>query len=151
MNYNIRVVPQDAQRYDTVGDYYQKHTQMTEVRISDFTPAVIRLLHSSEKAVAATEEDIKLAEDFEFLVMIHELIEHHLCRRRGISIEAIDEFDFAFKGDGEPGESEDAPYHDEHIFAESVEKTLAAALNISWEKYTAAVEALFPEQQKEES
>lgn len=86
--------------------------------------------------------------DYEFLVFIHELIEAHLCEKKGISINLIDDFDIGFeerrkKGNfDEPGNDKAAPYHIEHVFATKIEKILADALGVEWQKYDNAVNHL---------
>jgi hypothetical protein len=81
-------------------------------------------------------------EDYEFLIAIHELIEEHLTRKRGISEAAITAFDVAFEAartadsTDEPGDSPNAPYRNEHIFATSIERLIAAELGVDWLSYS---------------
>lgn len=65
-----------------------------------------------------------------FLFALHELIEAKLCRVRGISQEAVDAFDAAFTGDGEPGDMADAPYRKEHRQAMLIEMLMANFLGL---------------------
>ena len=74
-------------------------------------------------------------EDLEFLVLIHELVESYLCKVRGIEFDEIDAFDKGHPELDEPGESSEAPYHKEHLFAESIEKQLAQELKVDWNLY----------------
>ena len=126
----IDTIPHSEQRYPTVGDYWYPEvkgisTPRMEVRISSLNN-----------------------EDYELLVAIHELVEAHLCRKAGISEEAITAFDKTFEANrpegntDEPGNDPTAPYHKEHIFATDIERHLAAILGIDWETYDAAVNAL---------
>ncbi|HEX5232935.1 MAG TPA: hypothetical protein VFW56_11920 [Bradyrhizobium sp.] len=64
------------------------------------------------------------------LVAIHELIEATLCRARGVTQQAVDAFDAAYEGDGEPGDDPASPYRREHRFAMIVEMMLAHELGL---------------------
>lgn len=120
----IETIPHSEQRYPTVGDW-----QFTEdglhIKVSDM---------GNWK--------------FELLVAFHELIECHLCTERGITEEDVDSFDELYEearqeGDlSEPGDDRRAPYYKEHFFASSLERLFADELNIDWEEYNNAVEAL---------
>ena len=119
------IIPHGTQRYPTVGDYWYKSEYRLEVRVSDMDN-----------------------EDYEFLVLIHELIESHLCRRRGIPEPLIADFDRAYEearkpGDiSEPGNDPRCPCHKEHLFATKVEMTLAQEMGINWNEYSKVVDAL---------
>jgi hypothetical protein len=83
--------------------------------------------------------------NYEFLIALHELIESKLCQERNISDRQIDEFDFAYEenreaGDieSEPGDSLQAPYHKEHVFASTIEKMMADQLGVDWNEYSQA-------------
>jgi hypothetical protein len=126
MNYDIRTISHSVQRYETVGDYWADRTGHTMVRISDMGN-----------------------EDYEFLVMVHELIEEHLTRKRGITEESIKAFDEEYEANrlpedttSEPGWAENAPYRKEHAFAESIEKQIAKELGVDWEAYDEKVMSL---------
>jgi hypothetical protein len=114
--YHALVIPHSAQRYNTVGDYYYPYIGTLEVRISDLKNT-----------------------DYEFLVLIHELIEAHLCASRGISESEITLFDLAHPEVDEPGDLSDAPYHAEHTFATHIEHEIAKELKIDWDAYDDAV------------
>ena len=66
-----------------------------------------------------------------FLIALHELVEVMLCRQRGITQQAVDDFDMAFKGDGEPGDEPDAPYRREHQFANKIENMVAHEMGMA--------------------
>ena len=117
--YHAFVIPHSAQRYNTVGDYYSPYPSSLELRISDLENT-----------------------DYEFLVLIHELVEAYLCAKRGISEPEITAFDMAFRGAGGPGNRLDAPYHKEHVFAENIERQIAAEMGVDWETYSVAVDAI---------
>lgn len=114
-------LPHGKQRYPTVGDYEDVHG-CTMFRISDM---------GNWK--------------YEVLVAVHEFIEKILVDARGIKVEDIDAFDMAFEAarqpgdDREPGHESTAPYHKEHVFAEKVERMLAAELGVDWNTYDRTV------------
>jgi len=120
-NINILVIPHASQRYNTVGDYWIDGG-VTQIRISDLGNP-----------------------DYESLILMHELTELMLCRKAGITIEMIDEFDFAFakrratEDASEPGNDPNAPYYQEHQFATKVEKEMAEKLGVDWETYEARI------------
>lgn len=85
------------------------------------------------------------------MMAIHELSEVLICHHRGVSQKAIDRFDIRFEKDrkaglhgksDEPGDDSRAPYFREHCFATGIERLLAAVLEVDWNKYAEAVEAL---------
>ena len=83
------------------------------------------------------------------LIALHEFVEVTLCEHRGITEEAITAFDCAHLDDDDPyvddpGPSPAAPYHKEHVFAETIERLMALELGPSnWQEYDAALLALF--------
>lgn len=116
----IQTIHHAGQRYDTVGDYWSPFPNRLNIRVSAMGD-----------------------EEYEFLVAIHEFVEAMLCRFRGISDESIDSWDKTYSGEAtEPGADALAPYHKEHMFAESIERLVAAELRINWEAYDAAVKEL---------
>lgn len=122
----IRTIPHAAQRYPTVGDWVY----------NDFDDLAIRVSNMGDWRYHA-------------LVGIHELVEALLCQQRGINELAIVAFDKEFEAKrapddltSEPGHDPAAPYHDEHVFAEKIERLLAEQLGVDWESYAAAVNAL---------
>lgn len=129
MQIKFEVIPHKKQRYDTAGDYWVDAKGVMQFRVSDLSN-----------------------NDYEFPIFIHELIEWYLVRRRGISEEAISKFDKEFErlrsknkkliGTQEPGHMVSAPYHDEHVFAEKIERLLIEELGLSWEKYDQEVDNL---------
>lgn len=123
MNVEIKTIPHKEQRYDTCGDYW-KDGKINRFRVS------------------------KMNDDYEFLVVIHELIEAHLAKKRGIKWKDIDNFDKKFeaarKPDNvdEPGNDAAAPYKKEHRFAENIERQVALELGVDWFEYEKVVEKL---------
>ncbi len=127
MDICIKTIPHTEQNYDTVGDYWTNEDGLVEFRIS------------------------KIGDDYEFLVLIHELIEQYLTKRRGITEKSICEFDVQYeeerkKGlhpkDAEPGDDLKAPYRKEHKFATLLERLLAHELGVDWEEYEDIVMSL---------
>lgn len=100
-NIRIEFVPPEKLRYDSLGDWFFKDDEL-----------IIQV------ASMGTEEE-------QFLVALHELVEVRLCMLRGITQEQVDEFDFAYKGDEEPGDQADAPYRAEHRQAMIIEILMA--------------------------
>lgn len=125
MKIQIETIPHDAQRYPTIGDYWQKDG-IVHIRVSE--------MHDWRYVI---------------LVAVHELIESMITRYRGISEEAIGAFDMEFEHKreqglvrGEPGDAPDAPYRREHFFATNVERLLAAELGVDWAIYETYADSL---------
>lgn len=87
-------------------------------------------------------------EDYAFLVLIHEMVEEHLTRRRGLTERVIMAFDLMWekereagkhKPDDEPGHDPRAPYRREHVLAENIERFLAWEMGLDWDAYGKAV------------
>jgi len=73
-----------------------------------------------------------------FLIALHEMIEQRLTEHRGISEHDIDAFDRCVDQNRdvqEPGDEPDAPYYQEHRFAENVERLVAMELGVDWHDY----------------
>ncbi len=121
MNYRINVKKRKEMRYPTAGDYYE----------NKYGDMIVEICKQSNP-------------DYEFCIMIHELIEEYITRKRGIKEQEIMDFDLQFEAEREEGLHSDtaepgidfrAPYRKEHIFAENIERLIAAELNIDWELY----------------
>ncbi len=117
LNINIKTIPDNEQRYDTVGDYWKKDG-VDEIKVS--------MMGNRQ---------------YEFLVAIHEMVEQFLCENAGITDEEITKFDIEYEekrkngDDTEPGEDIYAPYHKQHMFAEKIEKMMAEECEIDWQDY----------------
>jgi hypothetical protein len=125
MKIHVETIPHEAQRYPTVGDYWEQDG-VEQVRVSEM-------------------RDWR----YEVLVIVHELIEMAITRHRGIPEQAISEFDIAFESSreerlivGEPGDHPQAPYRREHFFATNLERLLAAELEVDWFEYERYVDGL---------
>ena len=115
---SIETIKHEKQRYDTAGDYLQYNKYLWCFYISKM-------------------DNI----DYEFLVLIHELIEWRLTQKRGIKEEDITKFDIE-SGSDDPGALKNAPYHKEHMFATRIEKLLAKELGVDLDKYCKSFDKL---------
>lgn len=125
MKITIVTIPHDMQRYPTVGDWlFDKKGDLT-IRVSG--------LGDWRK---------------EALIAVHELVEVLICKHDGVSQKAVDKFDIAFEkarkpgNEDEPGDDNKAPYRRQHCIATAVERLLAAELDVPWNDYADAIEAL---------
>ncbi|MFA6475944.1 MAG: hypothetical protein WCV68_00860 [Candidatus Paceibacterota bacterium] len=120
----IKVIQDEDQRYNTVGDYFVKKDKW-EIIVSDLP-----------------------SWKYEALVAIHELVEMVLCDDRKITNKSIDEFDIEYNKHrpeddaSEPGDDPQAPYYKEHQFATKIEKMMAEELGVDWETYNKAIAKL---------
>ena len=125
MNIDIKVIPHNQQRYETVGDWFYTKSGNLSIRVSELG-------------------DWR----YELLVAIHELIEVALCRYSHITQLQADNFDIAYekarkRGDeSEPGDDPACPYRIQHLLATGIEKILAALLNVDWQAYDKKVMSL---------
>lgn len=120
LNIDIKTIKQSEHRYETLGDYWDDE-QGTHIRCTHLK-----------------------SEDSEFLVVIHELVEQWLLKKRGIREEDVKAFDIMFEGEraagkhsesAEPGDDARAPYRKEHFIAEVIERTLAAFIGVDWKEH----------------
>ena len=135
MDYRVYSLKHSSQDYPTVGDWKVRQGKLREIKVSDM-----------------------INQDFVFLVGLHEQIEAWLCLKKGIKQITVDAFDKAYevareKGikapcgckptrTSEPGHDRDAPYFDEHKFAEKIERLMAKELGVDWDEYNKTVESL---------
>ncbi len=125
-NIIFKSINHKKQRYETVGDYYQNGKKWN-FRVS------------------------RMNAKYEFLVLIHELIEWFYCLLSGIKEKDISKFDKMYeeerklglhKIEDEPGFDIRAPYRKQHIFADKIERLIAKELNINWKMYSKIVSNL---------
>jgi hypothetical protein len=129
MQINFEIIPQERQRYDTVGDYWLDEKGVWQFRVSQI----------GNRA-------------YEIAIFLHELVEWQLTQMRGITEEEISRFDFKFEnlrkanpqliGDHEPGDMKTAPYHKEHVFATNLERQFIEEMGFDWENYDEEVDNL---------
>jgi len=117
----IRVIPQRAQRYPTVGDW-QVMPDGRKLRI-----AVSRMQDRRS----------------EIAVILHEVAEALLCEDAGISTQAVDDFDLGPVGSDldEPGDDPRAPYHAQHQVATAIERLACEAMKLDWGIHNDIVDA----------
>ena len=120
---NIATIDHKDQRYATVGDWYQEGGVL-QLRVSKFGK------HA-------------LASKYEFLVAIHELIEHQLCKYYGVTEAQVDAWDLMHEDSEDPGSLPGCLYGAAHTIATSIEMVLAQKLGLDWNAYGEAVERLF--------
>ena|ERR1035437_1136845 len=120
----IDIIPHNMQDYDTVGNY-KIYEDIIAITVSDMGNWM-----------------------FNVLVAFHELIEVILIIKAGIKNSDITAFDAKFEADRikglhgpteEPGNDLKAPYRSQHVFATMIERLLAKAFKVKWEKYDKAV------------
>jgi len=102
----IEAIPREQMRYATDGDWFERGDDLM-IQVPNDLP-----------------------HDEQFLIALHELVEVKLCIMEGVSQQAVDEFDFAFTGDGEPGDSPYAPYRNQHRRAMLVEHMRASFMGL---------------------
>ena len=125
MRIEIKTIPHEDHRYETVGDWQIMPNGKIKIEVSDMGN-----------------------DDYALLIGIHELIESWLCRKRKIPEDLVNAFDIAYEakrpeGDvSEPGDDTSAPYWREHQFATKIERQIAKELGVSWEVYDEAVNSL---------
>ena len=134
----IETIAHSSQRYDTCGDWTVSPEGNWMIKVSS--------LHNWRR---------------EALVAVHELVEMILCRDKGLTAGAVDDFDLGYQQDlqhlaecndpdcpqdhdqlrkrtltEEPGDCPESPYYIQHQIATVVERLLAAQMNIEWEAYS---------------
>ena len=119
----IETIPHAQHRYTTVGDWFYEPDGTLQIKVSQLS-------------------DWRR----EALIAVHELVEVLLCKRDGVSAEAVDKFDKSFSftehPSEEPGDSPEAPYKKQHCLATGVERILAAHLEVDWKTYEEELEEL---------
>lgn len=112
----IETIPHSEQRYPTLGDW-------------QFDEAFEELTISVSQTFCRASNN---------LIAVHELIEALLCEQRGITQVEVDAFDTKWlPHDGlfEPGDDPDAPYHREHLFADTIERLMAQQMLFNWRRH----------------
>jgi hypothetical protein len=115
----IEDIPHKEQRYETCGDWYFEGDTLI-IKIS-----------------------AELSSESKLLITVHELVEVILCSKSEIDQYTVDLFDINYKGPySEPGEDPSAPYYEQHIKAEVVERILANFMNINWKDHEKSINSL---------
>ena len=115
---NARVVPAGKIRFRNLGDWRTNCT-VRSIEVADMGN-----------------------EDYEFLLILHEMVEQHLCLKHGVSEQAVDKWDSEHLVCDEPGDDPESPYHREHHVAMTMERLMAAFLGVNWNEYEAKLEAV---------
>jgi len=118
----IQTIPHHWQEYSTIGNYATTDDGITVIFVSDMG-----------------------SPDYEFLVALHELIEVKLTQKHGVAEEDITAFDKQHLDTNEPGYLKEAPYHKEHMAAETIERIVATLLGVEWNDYEEAINKKFEE------
>lgn len=120
MKINIRTIEHKDQRYPTSGDWQFKNPGELTIDVS------------------------QLKDDrYSILVAFHELVEALLCDFTGVSSEVVDKWDIEHPELDEPGDSEEAPYYQQHKIALMFEQNLAQYLVVDWDEYEKALSDLY--------
>jgi hypothetical protein len=98
----IETIPRHQMRYATVGDWFYRQNEAGQVELA------------IQVADAPAPEDGFVGPYDPWLIALHELVEARLCAQGGVTQEAVDAFDMAFAGEGEPGDDAAAPYRRQH-------------------------------------
>jgi len=107
----LTTVPYKKMRYKSCGDWFQ--------------------WGGESRVISAELGDWKM----EACIQIHELVEAWLCKAHGISELLVDEFDMAYRGEGEPGDDPACPYRIEHQAASIIERLFSIFLGVDWTEY----------------
>lgn len=160
---SIETIPHNSQAYDTVGDYFfcghaGSHLKVVVSDMGDwrfgFSCGIHELIEAAlqvanGKKDESTEFD-KLYEDarqaylsLERISLAHAIPGDDLPHSAIITRYRITwDCNCKIDADSEPGEDKHAPYHDEHMFADGIERLLLRELGADWGDYCAAVERL---------
>lgn len=130
---HIKFIPNNSQRYETIGDWFWDKRGNLQIRISQFPD-----------------------ERHSLLVAIHELFEAYAATRNKIPEPEVTKFDLWFEEESkagripesltEPGMHPKCPYNKEHQYATAIEMVLATLLGINWWEYDEAVTKMSREQ-----
>ncbi len=107
----MEVIPHAEQRYDTLGDYWEDDEGTWHFRVSDLG-------------------DWR----YNFSILLHEFVEYALLKHAGIPETAVLAFDRAVPPFSEyaddPGFDPKAPYHQQHVYADAMERLIAPHLGM---------------------
>jgi hypothetical protein len=129
LSINFKVIPHKEQRYETFGDYWWDESGVLQARISDIGD-----------------------DDMHFAGFLHEVFEAYSTNKKGVKEPDIMAFDEMFnketdeglhKIDDEPGEDPRAPYKEDHLFANVLEKLAGIFLKVDEQEYQRRVTKLF--------
>ena len=117
----IDFVPQERQKYETVGNYGEEPDHIWF-------------------EITAMDNPM-----FSLAILLHEIYEFYRNQQLGITVKSVDEFDLGPVGSklDDPGWHPDAPYRIPHSEATVIENAAIAMSGNFWPEYEAAIEALF--------
>jgi len=98
MRITLKSIPHDKQRYETLGDWFHDEDGV-QIRVDEMKDT-----------------------DEQMVIALHELVEWYLCKKSGVTDTEASGFDKKNPKLAEPGENEEAPYHEQHMASEEVEK-----------------------------
>jgi len=120
---HIAIIPHGKQRYPTVGDWQYEGPR-------DATHLMIKVSGMPDQRM-------------EQAVAIHELVEALLCNAAGITQEEVDAWDMGpGKTFDEPGDSDEAPYHLQHMIANEHESRFVEAIGLNLDDYDNVVSSI---------
>ena len=120
-------IPHEMQRYNTVGDWNYAEGGELIVSVSD---------------CSAFDPCTNTAQNTENLIVVHEIIEAMICQDRGISEASVTQWDLDHIDHPDPGSIPGCPYYREHMFAELIERAVAAELDVNWDTHEMIIENL---------
>jgi hypothetical protein len=112
MKIQIETIPHKKQRYETLGDWQWSNAGDLQIKISQTNN-----------------------EQYNFLLIVHELIEAYLCKFHKISEDTVDQWDMSHLQSRDPAQEVGCPYAKEHFTALRHERLLAGTLNLDWQIY----------------
>lgn len=118
LNIEVHTIPYESMRYASAGDWiFEKDGSLT-IFVADY---------GNWK--------------YETLIAVHEIVEAMICRWKNVPQSKVDAFDIAFEearkpgNTDEPGDDPRAPYRQAHFIATNIERIIAVALGVDWNKY----------------
>jgi hypothetical protein len=115
MKIEMNIKPLNKLRYKTLGDFYYREDGTLVIETADIGNPI-----------------------YNKLILIHELIEQTLTEELDIEEPDIKMFDELHPDADDPGMLVDAPYGDQHLLADAVERLMLSHLGIPYQYYNDA-------------
>lgn len=112
----IRTKPYKDMRYPTVGDWQEKR-------------GVIQITVAKELGLVSG-----------LAMALHEIVEKVKCDMTGVTEQQVDEWDMSHLLTDDPGLDPDAPYHEQHLSGEAMERAACVIFNLPWKKHCKIVD-----------
>ncbi len=125
---SIEVIEPEKQRYPTAGDWQW-----------DSDPEHPRPQWREHLSIRISDTG---SYEYNFLLVLHELIEAVLCHRDSISQELVDAWDKQHPTMDEPGDHPNAPYHRQHNKAMAIERMACELFGLDWQAYESRLEEM---------